>query len=253
MNELKVFENAEFGSVRTVEENGKVLFCGSDVAKALGYSNVSDALKRHCRAIVKHDTPISGKMQAINFIPEGDVYRLITHSKLPSAEKFESWVFDEVLPSIRKTGSYQKPMSQLEMIAQMAQASVELEKKQSQQAVELQHTNKRLDNIGEVIALDTTSWRKDAHRIITKIATKLGGFDHIKDVNTEINRLVDSRGGVSLSTRLTNKRQRMALEGVCKSKRDKLTKVDIIADDKKLIEIYIAIVKEMAVKYGVTL
>ena len=79
----------------------------------------------------------------------------------------------------------------------------------------------------------------------------MGGFDYIKEVNTEIYRLVEERAGVSLSTRLTNKRTRMAGEGICKSKRDKLTKVDIIADDKKLIEIYLAIVKEMAVKYGV--
>ncbi len=106
MNELKIFENAEFGQVRTVEIDGKPYFCGSDIAKALGYSNANDAMGRHCRAIVKRDTPISGKIQKINFIPEGDIYRLITHSKLPSAEKFESWVFDEVLPSIRKHGMY---------------------------------------------------------------------------------------------------------------------------------------------------
>ena len=104
---LRVFENDEFGTVRTdIDENGKVLFCGSDVAKALGYANVPDALKRHCRAIVKRDTPISGKMQQINFIPEGDVYRLIVSSKLPTAEKFERWVFDEVLPDIRQHGMY---------------------------------------------------------------------------------------------------------------------------------------------------
>ena len=64
-------------------------------------------------------------------------------------------------------------------------------------------------------------------------------------------RRVEERAGVSLGTRLTNNRNRMAGEGVCKSKRDKLSKVDVIADDKKLIEIYVAIVKEMAVKYGV--
>ncbi len=105
-SELQIFSNDDFGEVRIIEEDGKILFCGSDVAKALGYSNAPDALRRHCRAIVKHDTPLAGKIQKINFIPEGDVYRLITHSKLPSAEKFESWVFDEVLPIIRKTGGY---------------------------------------------------------------------------------------------------------------------------------------------------
>ena len=103
-NAVKIFENERFGQVRTIEEGDKILFCGSDVAKALGYSNAPDALNRHCRAIVKRDTPISGKIQAISFIPEGDVYRLIARSKLPEAEKFESWVFDEILPTVRKTG-----------------------------------------------------------------------------------------------------------------------------------------------------
>lgn len=106
MNELKIFGNEQFGKVRVVVINNKPHMCASDVAKALGYSNAYDAVKRHCRAIVKHDTPISRKIQAITFIPEGDVYRLITHSKLPQAEKFESWVFDEVLPTIRKHGAY---------------------------------------------------------------------------------------------------------------------------------------------------
>lgn len=106
MNELQVFNNPAFGQIRTIEENGKILFCGSDVAKALGYANAPDALNRHCRAIVKRDTPISGKMQKINFIPEGDIYRLAAKSELPGADKFESWIFDEVIPSIRKTGGY---------------------------------------------------------------------------------------------------------------------------------------------------
>ena len=106
-NEIKIFENEEFGSMRTLkEENGRVVFCGSDVAKALGYRNVSDALIRHCKGIVKHDALTNGGMQTLSFIPEGDVYRLVAHSRLPSAEKFESWIFDEVLPTIRRTGGY---------------------------------------------------------------------------------------------------------------------------------------------------
>lgn len=106
MNELKLFENEEFGQVRMVEIDGKPYFMGSDIAKALGYARPNDAIKQHCRATVKHSIHISGKMQEVNFIGEGDMYRLITHSKLESAERFESWVFDEVLPSIRKHGIY---------------------------------------------------------------------------------------------------------------------------------------------------
>lgn len=114
MNEIKIFENEEFGKVRTVEENGKVLFCGKDVAEALGYRSPKDAISAHCKGAVKHRLPTSGGTQEIKFIPEGDVYRLVAHSRLPSAEKFESWIFDEVLPTIRRTGEYkliQKPDS----------------------------------------------------------------------------------------------------------------------------------------------
>ena len=104
---IEIFNNAEFGSVRIIEENGSFLFCASDVAKALGYSNVHSALQRHCKGVVKRDTVTSTRgIQALTYIPEGDVYRLIVHSKLPSAERFERWVFDEVLPSLRRNGIY---------------------------------------------------------------------------------------------------------------------------------------------------
>lgn len=107
MNKLKIFENTEFGSIRTLEENCKVLFCGSDVAKALGYAKPHNAVSTHCKGVtLRQGNDNLGRPQQMSFITEGDVYRLITHSKLPSAEKFESWVFDEVLPAIRKTGGY---------------------------------------------------------------------------------------------------------------------------------------------------
>lgn len=116
MNELQVFKNTEFGEVRTIEENGKVLFCGSDCAKALGYTNSRKALGDHCKGVTKRNTLTAGGKQEMSFISEGDLYRLITHSKLPSAEKFESWVFDEVLPSIRKHGAYMTPEKLEEVI-----------------------------------------------------------------------------------------------------------------------------------------
>lgn len=120
MNELKIFENPEFGKVRTIEDGGKFLFCGSDVAKALGYLNPRKALSDHCRYVTKRYAPHPqnpDKQIEMSFIPEGDVYRLIVHSKLPNAEKFESWVFDEVLPSIRKHGAYVTPSTLEEMIS----------------------------------------------------------------------------------------------------------------------------------------
>lgn len=111
--QMKVFNNEQFGSVRIIEEDGKVLFCGVDVAKALGYTNPRKAVRDHTKGGTFRSTPTAGGMQDMSFVPEGDVYRLITHSKLPSAERFERWVFDEVLPTLRQTGSYvlQRPDS----------------------------------------------------------------------------------------------------------------------------------------------
>ena len=109
MNQIEIFKNPEFGSIRVIEEDGKFLFSGLDVANALGYSNSRASISRHCRYVTKRDVPHPqnpGKNIQMTFIPEGDVYRLIVHSKLPSAERFERWVFDEVLPSIRQHGAY---------------------------------------------------------------------------------------------------------------------------------------------------
>lgn len=106
MNQIEIFSNPEFGSIRMIEQDGKILFCGTDIAAALGYTNPRKAVRDHTRGGTKCSTPTVSGNQIMTFIPEGDVYRLIVHSKLPSAERFERWVFDEVLPSIRKHGAY---------------------------------------------------------------------------------------------------------------------------------------------------
>lgn len=104
--DILTFNNSEFGGIRTIQEYDKVLFCGSDIAKALAYARPADAISAHCKGVCVLPTPSAGGVQNTKFITEGDVYRLIAHSKLPSAERFERWVFDEVLPSIRKNGAY---------------------------------------------------------------------------------------------------------------------------------------------------
>lgn len=127
---------------------------------------------------------------------------------------------------------------------------INLEMRQKEQDRAIAEVNQRVDDIKDVVALNPQSWREEARKLIVRIAQSMGGNEFIRDVQAEIFGLVDERAGVSLATRLTNKRRRMADEGVCKSKRDKLNKVDVIADDKKLIEIYLAVVKEMAVQRG---
>ena len=107
-------EEQLFNEIRTIEqEDGSVLFGATDVARVLGYASPADAVTRHCKGVVVLETPIPNQWgkpvnQSIKYIKEGDVYRLIIRSKLPSAEKFEKWLFDEVVPSIRKRGYYGK-------------------------------------------------------------------------------------------------------------------------------------------------
>lgn len=108
MSNIKIFKNNEFGEIRTLEQDAKPLFCGSDVAKALGYAIPSKAINTHCKGVSKMEVPTNGGLQQMLFITEGDLYRLIVNSKLPSAEKFERWVFDDVLPTVRKHGLYAK-------------------------------------------------------------------------------------------------------------------------------------------------
>ncbi len=113
---IQVFNNPEFGEIRTICEEDTVLFCGSDVAKALGYSRPSDALSAHCPYTVKRRIGVQTGVKAdgtpamqeveMSFITESGVYRLVFGSKLPSAEKFTDWVTEEVLPSIRQHGAY---------------------------------------------------------------------------------------------------------------------------------------------------
>ena len=117
MNDIQIFNNPDFGEVRTIEENGAVLFCGSDVAKALGYSNPSKALSDHCKGVTKRYTPTNSGTQEMSFIPESDLYRLVFSSKLPTAEKFTDWVTSEVLPTIRRHGMYATPDTVEKMLA----------------------------------------------------------------------------------------------------------------------------------------
>jgi prophage antirepressor-like protein len=107
MRDMKIFNHKEFGELSILIINGKEYFPASRCAAILGYTNTRDAISRHCRGVVKHDIIDNlGRTQETNFIPEGDLYRLIIRSNLPKAEQFERWVFDEVLPSIRKFGLY---------------------------------------------------------------------------------------------------------------------------------------------------
>lgn len=154
----------------------------------------------------------------------------------------------------------QQPKTQAELIAMLAQDNVEKERRLTQVELqvietkkEIKETKKKQDNITEILSLNPTEWRKKVNSMINKIANVLGGFQAFQDVRNESYQLLEERAKCNLSTRLTNKKQKMALEGVAKSRIDKVNKMDVIADDARLTEIYLAIVKEMAVRYHIDL
>lgn len=105
---VQFFSNPQFGNIRTLELNNKMWFGATDVATSLGYSNPQEAIRNHCKSagVREMRTPTKGGMQNVKFINEGNVYRLVAKSELPKAEEFESWIFDEVIPSVIHTGGY---------------------------------------------------------------------------------------------------------------------------------------------------
>lgn len=151
-NEMQIFKNSEFGELGVLEIDGKPYFPAAACAKALGYKRPADAITAHCKGSVKYRVLTKGGEQELKFLPEGDLYRLITHSKLPAAERFEKWVFDEVLPSIRKHGGYiagQESMSGDELMARailFAQSKInELESKNKQLLDKIQIDKPKVD------------------------------------------------------------------------------------------------------------
>lgn len=123
MKELQIFNNTQFGQVRTIDESGKVLFCAKDVALSLGYANPGKAINDHCKGVTKRYLPTSGGKQLTNFIPQGDIIRLAASSELSGADAFESWIFDEVIPSVLEHGEYVTPQKQQQRLGEVNSAA----------------------------------------------------------------------------------------------------------------------------------
>lgn len=150
MNNLQIFEKMEFGQIRMVEVDKKPYFVATDIAKCLGYANTSKAINDHCRWVTKSYIPHpqnENKILEVNAIPESDMYRLIVNSKLPNAEKFESWVFDEVLPTIRKTGGYIHTTNDMSDDEIMARALQVAQRKIESKNRELEEKNRFINQI----------------------------------------------------------------------------------------------------------
>lgn len=143
--------------VRVITDTqGEPWFVAMDVASTLGYANTSDAVARHCKAVQilkSQDATFEIPNRGLQIIPERDLYRLIMSSQLESAQEFEEWVVGEVLPTIRKTGSYQRPMTPGEQLMAQAQAVITIERQQAEQQVALERIERRVEDLSQ-----TTVW-----------------------------------------------------------------------------------------------
>lgn len=176
MNDIMIFNNEEFGQLRTTEINGEVWFVGKDVATILGYSNPRDAINKHVdeedKGVAKCDT--LGGVQELTTINESGVYALVFGSKLQSAKKFKHWVTHEVLPSIRKTGGYRIPHTVGGQIQLLAQGYTEL----AQEVHEFkEEVNTKIDKLENDIPLYGCEMEEITQHVKRKVVTILGGKD----------------------------------------------------------------------------
>ena len=200
MEELKLFQSPNFGQVRTVVINGQVMFAATDVAKCLGYANPQKAVRDHCKSagVNEMDTPTNGGIQKVKFITKGNVVRLVASSELPQAEKVESWIFDEVIPTVLETGGYlatksedtpeeimaraltiaqatlakrEERLKQLEAETEQQQATIELQEKEIKQAAP--KVNYYDTHLQSVNTLTSTQVAKQIGMVAEKLHRKL--------------------------------------------------------------------------------
>ena len=170
MNQIQIFQNQEFGAIRTMSnEQGDVMFCAKDVCDALGYNNSRDALRKHVERgdVAKCDTPTSSGNQLMTFTNESGLYSLILSSKLDSAKRFKHWVTSEVLPAIRKQGGYmvaKQGESDEVIMARALQILHATVQRKNEQIAKLQPKADYMDEVLDSVSCITT----------TQIAKELG-------------------------------------------------------------------------------
>lgn len=260
MTNLKIIEN-ELVPVYVTSTGEKVVY-GSELHRCLGTkSNYREWIKRRLLDIDAEES-IDFTSVEISTVSGGTpkkehILKLDTAKEMAMLERNEKGkqvrrYFIEVEKWHQKSKIDRSQLSpQMQMFYAIADEQAKLELAQKRQAEQIRKVENRVESIREVVAINSDSWRTETSNLIKKIGIALGGGLAYSEVRNEIYGLLEKRMGVNLGMRLTNKRRRMAEEGVSKTARDKVTLVDVIAEDKKLIEGYIAIVKETAIKYGV--
>lgn len=224
MSGLTVFENPEFGELRTAEINGETWFCLADVCRPLGLKAKECNRRLKKGGVATTHLPTESGIQEMLVINEGNLYRVIFQSRKPEAERFTDWVTEEVLPSLRKTGQYQmKPMSPAELLAAQAQALVEMERRQ--EALE-----RKVDRAVAALARpEKDSWTEEMKEAIADYCREMGLSETAG--RGRLYAALDREAGCSTDARLRNLRKRRKNAGERRKDYMKLTKLDAIALD----------------------
>jgi len=171
------------------------------------------------------------------------------HAKILDTD--EAWEVYEELEETYFRVKESKPQTIEDLIIMQAQSIKDLKLQVIETTVKVEETKQEVEAIREAVTLEPNQWRKDTANLINKIATNLGGYEHIRPIREESYKILNTTYGVDIKRRLQNKRKNMALEGCSKSKIDKTNYLDVIAEDKKLINGYINIIGKLAIKYGI--
>lgn len=258
MNQLTNFNHAMFGELPVIIINDIEWFGASESAKALSFSNPRAAVINHVdnEDVTVHDIPTNSGNQNKKFINESGLYSLIIGAAKQgnnkeireNAKKFKRWVTSEVLPSIRKTGSYQiaQPQTHLEVLQGAINQMVEQDKRMNQ-------LEGQVNNISNIVSMTNVGWREKVKVILRKIAKNWTGVEPYRSViNLSYERL-EERAGCKLDIRLNNRKERAIAQGMNKTYVSKINKLDVIAEEKRLVEIYIQVIKEMAIQFRVNI
>lgn len=255
MNDIQIFNNSEFGQIRSIEMDGDVWFVGKDVAESLGYANPQKAIRTHVDEedrTVTDSVTVNGTMAVL--INESGLYSLVMSSKLPGAKRFKKWVTSEVLPTIRKTGAYAAPQQQImspaQLIAAQAQLMVEMEQKLAQiqsqtAAMESRYTEmqQKVDTAVRVFAKPREdSWSQDMERLIREAVAEKKG--NLMTTKAALYRELEQKCGCDIDARQRCLRQRKKKAGVRHRDAMAVTKLDAIGADKQLRAVFESIVRE---------
>jgi len=248
VSQLQTFENELF-KVSVKSENSQNAFDVEQVAKSLGITDQKNGIDYIRWNRVNSYLPANSPQVAKgDFIPESLVYKLAFKASNDVAEKFQDWLAIDVIPSIRKTGSYQveQPKSHLEVLQGTINQLVEQDKR----VTELEG---QVNNISNIVSINNVGWREKVGVILKKIAKNWTGTEPYRNVINLSYENFEKRAGCKLELRLNNRKERAVSQGMTKSYVNKINKLDVISEEKRLVEIYLQVIKEMAIQFKVNI